>query len=198
MIPKAITAPFRWWAKHPWIVLWGAILLYLVFIVIALGSLYRPSVFEGRIIALLLAIVWILSFSRGVFVTWQRSKDRAVLAVVASAITILMGIGIFLTMEHHARGLRHSYDSDVKYNLKNAYTAQEAYFVDHETYTSNIGSLTRFNQSSNVTISVEATAITFVITGTIKKGCKENTGTWSLNSTTGVFVGTPCSLSRWP
>jgi len=40
-----------------------------------------------------LVIAWILSWCGGVFVTWQRSKVRAVLAVARSAITIMIGAG---------------------------------------------------------------------------------------------------------
>ena len=89
------------------------------------------------------------------------------------------------------------YDSEVKSNLKNAAAAQESYFVDHDTYTSNIGSLkeTGYVQSDNVTMGARATTTTFVITGTIKKGCKANTGTWSINSTDGSISGTPCGKS---
>jgi len=83
-------------------------------------------------------------------------------------------------------------DADVKSNLKNAATAQEAYFVDHDTYTTNIDSLTGFNQSANVTITAEASANTFVITGKATERCKPDTGTWSINSTTGEITGTRC------
>ena len=83
-------------------------------------------------------------------------------------------------------------DADVKANLKNAATAQEAYFVDYDTYTTNIGSLTGFNQSANVTMGASVTENTFIITGTVTKGCETDTGTWSFNSTTGAIDGTPC------
>ncbi len=84
------------------------------------------------------------------------------------------------------------YDSEVKSNLKNAAAAQESYFVDHDTYTSNIGSLTGLNQSAIVNITIEATATTFIITGTATEPCKPDTGIWSFNSTTGDINGTPC------
>jgi len=37
MISKPITAPFRCWAKGPWIVFWGITLLVLVSTIIPLG-----------------------------------------------------------------------------------------------------------------------------------------------------------------
>jgi len=90
------------------------------------------------------------------------------------------------------------HDTDVKSNLKNAATAQEVYFADHGTYTSDIGSLKGYgyNQSFKVTLTASATPTTFVIIGTTTKGCKVNTGTWHFISTTGAISGTPCSRSR--
>jgi len=197
MIPKGITAPFRWWAKHPWIVFWGITFLGSLIIIIPKLSvlsdfgpqsgtlLHDLLVFVYGSVLLLLLIAWILSWCRGVFVTWQRSKIRAVLAFSPFAILLI----IQMMFSHHPH---YNPDSDVKSNLKNAATSQEAYFVDHDIYTSNVGSLTGFNQSANVNITMEATMTTYIITGTWTKGCKPNTGTWSFNSTTGEIDGTPC------
>jgi len=133
-------------------------------------------------------MAWILSWCRGMFVTWQRSKVEAVVVVAAFAITILLINQMMFSHRPH-----HNPDADVKSNLKNAATAQEAYFVDHDTYTTNIGSLTGFNQSSNVTMGASVTENTFIITGTVTKGCEPDTGTWSYNSTTEAIDGAPCS-----
>ena len=180
MIPKAITVPFRWWAKHPWVAFWVITPIVLLYINIPSNNALIHFV-------QVLVIAWILSWFRGVFVIWQRSKFEAVLAVSATfAIPIILIQTIFSHRPHY------NPDNDVKANIKNAATAQEAYFVDHDTYTTNIGSLTGYNQSSNVTISAEATTTTYVITGTATKRCKPDTGTWSINSTTGEITGTRC------
>jgi len=184
MSPKAITAPFRWWAKHPWMA-FGLITLLGLFSNIIYQTFAYPIDF------LVLVMAWILSWCRGVFVTWQRSKVRAVMAFAAFPITILL-INQMMFVHHP----HYNYDSDVKSNLKNAATAQEAYFVDHDTYTSNIDSLKEvgYRQSYNVIMGASATTITFVITGTAT-GCEPDTGTWSINSTTGEIDGTPCHYS---
>ena len=145
MIPKAITAPFRWWA-----------------------------------------------WCRGVFVTWQRSKIRAVLITVA-ALLIVVGILAAIVIPGSAAYRARTYDSDVKSNLKSAAKAEEAYYKVNGTYTANIGNLKGFKQRANVAISASATATTFVITGTRTKWCKADTGTWFISSTTGAIDGTPCS-----
>ena len=87
---------------------------------------------------------------------------------------------------------RRAYDSDVKSSLKNAARAQEIYFEDNRTYTNKIGSLKGFNQSSKVNITMEATTTKFIITGTVKEGCRTNTGIWNSSSTDGSISGTPC------
>jgi len=112
------------------------------------------------------------SYFRGPLLWWA-SKVWAVLAVVLFVIVVtLIAIPQFATMR------RRGPDDWVKTNIRNAARSQESYFVDHETYTSNIDSLKGYGylQSSNVIISAEATATTFIITGTVKKGCEAKTG----------------------
>jgi len=202
MIPKAITAPIQWWAKHPWMTFWGITLLAPLSITIALriltdlapqpGTLLQNILpFAYAICSGVVVIAWILSFSRGMFVTRQRSKIRAALITVA-ALLIVVGILAAIVIPGSAAYRRRSYDSDVKSNLKNAAKAQAAYYRVNGTYTADIDRLPGFNASYNVTIAVEATATTFVITGTKTIGCKADTGTWSFNSTTQAIDGTPC------
>ena len=120
-------------------------------------------------------------------------EGLASLAVVLFVIVITL-IAIPMMAPMRCRGP----DAEVKANLKNAATAQEAYFVDHDTYTSNIDSLKGYgyHQRYYVTMGTSATTTTYVITGTATKGCKENTGTWSINSIDGSISATPCSCSR--
>ena len=105
---------------------------------------------------------------------------------------VVLGIVAAIAIPQCAAYRRRGYDADVKANLENAAKAEKAYYRDNVSYTANIDSLTGFNQSDNVTITVEATRTTFVITGTRTKGCKANTGTWFIASTTGAIDGTPC------
>ncbi len=189
MIPEAIRAAFRWWAKHPWMAFWGITLLVPVSTIIRLGHDFIAGAYA--ICLLVLIIGWILSFGRGMFVTSQRSKIRAALITVA-ALLIVVGILAAIVIPGSAAYRRRSYDSDVKSNLKNAAKAQAAHYRVNGTYTADIDRLPGFNTSYNVTIAVEATATTFVITGTKTNGCKADTGTWSINSTDGSISGTPC------
>jgi len=197
MIPKAITAPFRWWAKHPWIVFWVITLFGGPLVIKSLQRLQTFGLPDDRLLlgtnSVLAGIaLWLGSFIYAVSVTGKRSKSEAVIAVV------LFVIGVGLTIPQTApMGPRP--DRLIKSNIKNAAMAQEAYFVDHKTYTSNIDSLKEvgYHQSANVTMGASATTTTFVITGTITKGCKANTGRWVIDSTTGAIDGTRC-LYGWP
>ena len=107
-------------------------------------------------------------------------------------LVIVVGIVAAIAIPQFAAYRKRSYDADVKVNLEIAAKAQAAYYRDNGTYTTNIDSLKGFNQSSNVTISVEATATTYVNSGTATERCEPDTGTWSFNSTDGSISGTPC------
>ncbi len=113
--------------------------------------------------------------------------------VVPVMLSIVIFVGVLVIGPRSSVMRKRGYDAEVKSILKNAATSQEAYFVDNGTYTNKIGSLRGFNQSAIVNITMKATGTTFVITGTVTKGCKVNTGTWYINSTTGAIDGAPCS-----
>jgi len=194
MIPEAIRTAFRCWTRHPWMAFWGITLIVVPLVMKLLSRLRAFSLPDdlsllGTKICVWAGIaLWLGSFIYAVLVTWKRSKVGAVNAVV------LFGIGVVLTLPQTASMRRRGPDDWVKYSIRNAATAQESYFVDHETYTSNIDSLKEvgYVQSDNVYITMKATTNTFVITGIATKRCEPDTGTWSINSTDGSISGSPC------
>jgi len=122
-----------------------------------------------------------------------RSRSQAGFTLIELLVVIaIIGILAAIAIPQFAAYRRRGYDADVKSNLKNAATAEEAYFVDNDTYTGTVGSLTGYNQSTNVTMSAIGNATTFTITGVPTKGCSTG-GTWSIVSSTGQIAGTPCS-----
>jgi Tfp pilus assembly protein PilE len=198
MIHEAIRAPIRWWAKHPWKTFWGFFLFYFV-IVFPLFMLFVPDPQPGTLLndllgylfiiyLLLSAIVLFLSFIRGMFLIWQRSK------IEAFVIAVIIAVPSWVIVEMFSAVRTREYDADVKSNIRNAAVAQEAFFTDNSSYTNAISNLKEYGyiQSSNVLISVESAATTYLITGTMTKGCKANTGTWYLINTTDTIDGTPC------
>jgi len=174
----------RWWANHPWMTFLCFISLH--YFLAGLGLLW-VTVY----LSMLLPIIFILCFIRGVFLTWQRSKIRAVLIAVGVPL-IVGGLLAAIAIPQKAAYRRRRYDGDVKANIRNAATAQEFYFEATGTYTNKIGSLIGFNQGDNVNITMEATTNTFVISGEVKKGCSVDSGIWHLDGSTGKITGTPC------
>jgi len=87
------------------------------------------------------------------------------LLVVIAIIGILAAIAI----PQFAAYRRRAYTADVKSNLKNAATAQEAYFVDNNAYLAgpiSSGSPTGYNQSVDVTMNAATGTNTFQLTAT--------------------------------
>jgi len=110
------------------------------------------------------------------------------LLVVIAIIGILAAIAI----PQFAAYRRRAYESDVKSNLKNAATAEEAYFVDFDSYlagTLSSGTPTGYNQSANVGVTSAAGTQTFVLTGT-HANCGATA--WTYTSQTGLIAGGPC------
>jgi len=115
------------------------------------------------------------------------------LLVVVAIIGILAAVAIPQFGVYRGRG----FDADVRSNVKNLITAQEAYFVDTDSYTSGNGNDAKFTsrgfrQSAGVNISTTGNTLDFTITGTAVSGCSAGTGIWTFDSLTGITVGTEC------
>jgi type IV pilus assembly protein PilA len=110
------------------------------------------------------------------------------LLVVVAIIGILAAIAIPQFSAYRKRG----YEAQVKSDLRNAATAQEAYFTQNFTYLT--GALTSgtpqgFNKSADVTMGAVLDGSNFIITAT-HGNC---TGaTWTFTSSSGVTANTTC------
>jgi len=110
------------------------------------------------------------------------------LLVVIAIIGILAAIAI----PQFAAYRRRAYESDVKANLKNAATGQEAYFVDNNVYLSGAmsnGAPTGYNQSAQVTMNAVVGTNTFILTAS-HGNCGSNT--WTYSSVSGAIAGAAC------
>ncbi len=112
------------------------------------------------------------------------------LLVVVAIIGILAAIAIPQFAAYRKRG----YEAAVKTDLRNAATAQEAYFAAQQTYLSGAlasGTPPGFNKTATVTSTstVPAGAQTFTIAGS-HSNCGATT--WTYDSTTGQITGGPC------
>jgi type IV pilus assembly protein PilA len=112
------------------------------------------------------------------------------LLVVVAIIGILAAIAIPQFSAYRKRG----YEAQIKSDLRNAATAQEAYFAASQPSAYKSGTLVSgtpegFNKSAAVTMSAAVGANTFLLTAT-HQNC---TGvTWTFSSQTGAIVGPAC------
>jgi len=116
------------------------------------------------------------------------------LLVVVAIIGILAAISIVQFSTYKSQG----FDANVRSDLSNFVTAQEAYFIDMDTYGTGNGNDAKFTsrgfrQSPSVNITTIGTAFDFTVTGTAIKGCSSGTGIWTFDSSTGMTLGTNCS-----
>lgn len=110
------------------------------------------------------------------------------LLVVVAIIGILAAIAIPQFSAYRKRG----YEAQVKSDLRNAATAEEAYFTQAFTYMGgalNSGTPLGFNRSSDVTIGASVSSNVFSVTAT-HSNCGSTT--WTYSSATGQITGGPC------
>ena len=88
------------------------------------------------------------------------------LLVVVAIIGILAAIAIPQFAAYRAKG----FDARSESDCRNAATAEEAYFVDHATYSSASADLPGFVQSADVTVTLVGTDTNFSATCTSTKG----------------------------
>ena len=106
------------------------------------------------------------------------------LLIVIAIIGVLAAIAIPQFSSYRTR----SYDSAVQTDLRNAATAQEAYYVDHSLYCSDFSTLqTKYNiyLSSGVVIDMVGSQDSYTLTGYHSSGGK----TYTLTGPGGSVVG---------
>ena len=109
------------------------------------------------------------------------------LLVVIAIIGILAAIAIPQFATYRRRG----YGSQVKSDIRNVATAEEAYFVNANTYLSKSSAITStdlpgYNKSGDVVVTAAGTETTFLLTATHSKCNSSNV--WTFASTTGATV----------
>ncbi len=110
----------------------------------------------------------------------------------------IIGILVAIAIPQFGAYRRRGFDAQVRTSVRNLVTAQEAYFVDSDTYGTGAGNTAQFTtrgfkQSSSVDITTTGTAVDFTITGTAVSGCSPGTGVWIFDSSGGMTTGTECN-----
>jgi type IV pilus assembly protein PilA len=114
------------------------------------------------------------------------------LLVVVAIIGILAAIAIPQFSAYRKRG----YEAQIKSDLRNAATAEEAYFASNQPSSYKSGAITGntvlpgFNKTANVTLGAAVGTDTFYITAT-HANCTGNT--WTYTSSTGAITGAACN-----
>ena len=125
--------------------------------------------------------------------TFRKMKAEKGFTLIELLVVIaIIGILAAIAIPQFAAYRRRAYESDVKANLKNAATAQEAYFVDFNTYLQGAlasGTPPGFNQSAGVTMTATGAANTFFLTGS-HQNCTADS--WNYTSASGAIGGGPC------
>jgi type IV pilus assembly protein PilA len=112
------------------------------------------------------------------------------LLVVVAIIGILAAIAIPQFSAYRKRG----YEAQIKSDLRNAATAEEAYFASNQPSTYKSGAFSSgtpagFNKTADVTLGAAVGTDTFYITAT-HANCGSNT--WTYTSSTGAITGSAC------
>ncbi len=103
------------------------------------------------------------------------------LLVVVAIIGILAAIAIPQFAAYRAKG----FDARAESDCRNAATAEEAYFVDHATYSSTAGDLPGFVQSADVSVVLSGDDTSFSATCDSPKGTTGFQCVWTSNPTAG-------------
>jgi type IV pilus assembly protein PilA len=119
----------------------------------------------------------------------NKKNEKGFTLIELMIVIAIIGILAAIAIPQFSAYRRRSYNSAAQSDLRNAATAQEAYFVDHSTYTSNVADLTGaggLSQTARVNITITAgstNAVNYAMTAYHNAGNK----TYTLNGPGGTI-----------
>jgi prepilin-type N-terminal cleavage/methylation domain-containing protein len=118
-----------------------------------------------------------------------RMKEEGFTLIELLVVIAIIGILAAIAIPQFAAYRKRSFEAQVKSDLHNAAVAEEAYFVNGNTYISGVvtsGNLTGFNATTTVATASTGGATTFELTAT-HQNC--GAAVWTYSSVGGTIIG---------
>ena len=111
----------------------------------------------------------------------RRNSSRGFTLIELLIVVVILGILVAIAIPRFATAKGKAFDGTAKSDLRNAMSAQEAYYADNQVYASDVADLD-FDTSTNVTVTIESgDASGFTMTAEHDQGqC------WEVDSADGV------------
>jgi type IV pilus assembly protein PilA len=114
-----------------------------------------------------------------------RKNKKGFTLIELLIVVVIIGILAAIAIPRFASTKGKAFDAAAKTDLRNAMTAQEAYYSDNQTYAASTAAMTDFSESANVTVTVSSgSASGYVMTSKHA----ESTNTWCIDSADGEIV----------
>lgn len=100
----------------------------------------------------------------------MKKNEKGFTLIELLVVVAIIGILAAIAIPQFAAYRQRAFDARANSDVRNAMTAQEAYFVDNESYTSTVADLPGLQASPDVVLAVTGTNTTFTVNGCHPQG----------------------------